>query len=68
MYSPSEVPATVQGVKNRTSLWRQGSNSQLVQWLKGSGVATAAVEITAVARIQSLAHELPYAVGKEIKK
>ena len=33
-----------------------------VQWVKGSGVATA------VARIQSLAQELPYAKGAAIKK
>ena len=33
----------------------------LVQWVKRSGVATA------VARIQSLARELPYAVGVAVK-
>ena len=32
-------------------------------WVEGSGIATAAVQVTAVARIQSLAGELPYAMG-----
>ena len=31
---------------------------ELVQWVKGSGVATASVYVTAVAQIQSLAHVL----------
>ena len=39
-----------------------GLSPGLAQWVKGSGVATA------VARIQSLAQELPYAVSVAIKK
>ena len=40
------------------------------QWVKGSGIAAALVWVTAVARIQSLARELPYAkdVAKKEKK
>ena len=39
----------------------------LVQWVKGSSLATAAVEVLAVARIQSLAWDLPGAVGVAIR-
>ena len=39
-----------------------------VQWVKGSGVAAAVVQVTAAAWIQSLAQELPYATGAAIKK
>ena len=39
-----------------------------MQWVKGSGFATAAMKMTAVARIQSLAEELPYAMGAAINK
>ena len=45
-----------------------GSAPGLAQQVKGSGVATAASWVTAVARIQFLAWELPYAVGAAIKK
>ena len=38
------------------------------QWIKGSGVATAATQVTASAQIQSLTLELPYAAGIAIKK
>ena len=38
------------------------------QWVKGSGIAAAAGWITAVAQIQSLAWEFPYATGEAIKK
>ena len=37
----------------------------VVQWVKNS---TAVARITAVAQIQSLARELPYAVGAAIKE
>ena len=40
----------------------------LVQWVQGSSTATAAAEVTAVALIQSLASELPYAAGAAIKR
>ena len=40
----------------------------LVQWIKGPGIAIAAVEVTTVAKIQSLVRELPYAMGAIIKK
>ena len=39
----------------------------LAQWIKKSSVAAAMVEVSAVAQIQSLAQELPYAVGAAIK-
>ena len=39
----------------------------MAQWAKGSGVATAAAQVIAVARIQSLAQELPYAVVAAVK-
>ena len=37
------------------------------QWVKGSDIATAAVQVTVVARIQSLAMELAYVIGTVIK-
>ena len=40
----------------------------LAQWVKGAGVAAATVWVAAVAPIQSLAWELPYAEGVAIKK
>ena len=39
-----------------------------VQWIKGFGVAAAVAQVTAVAQIQCLAQELPYAVGAAIKR
>ena len=39
-----------------------------VQRIKRSGVASAAVLVTAAAQIQSLDWELPYAMGTAIKK
>ena len=39
-----------------------------MQWVKGSGVATAAGSVTAVAQIQSLAWELPYATSAVLKQ
>ena len=40
----------------------------LAQWVKGAGVAAATVWVAAVAPIQSLAWELPYAAGVALKK
>ena len=40
----------------------------LVQWVKGSGIAAAVVELAAVAWIRSLTWELPHAIGEAIKK
>ena len=40
----------------------------LAQWVKGSGVAAAVAQVTAVAQIQSLPRELPCTVGVAIKK
>ena len=40
----------------------------LVQWVKGSGIATAATKLTAMAWIQSLAQELLYSMDAAIKK
>ena len=45
-----------------------GSLRSPAQWVKGSGVAVAAAEVTAVAWIQSLAQGLPNAAGVAIKK
>ena len=39
----------------------------LVQWVKGSGVATAVLQVEAVAQIWSLAWQCPYAVCAAIK-
>ena len=38
------------------------------QWVKGSGIATAAVWITALAQIQCLAQEVPHTVVQSLKK
>ena len=38
------------------------------QWVKGSGVASASAQVTAVAWIHPLAQEHPYAMGVAIKK
>ena len=40
----------------------------LAHWVKGSGIATAVAQVSAVARIQPLAQELPNATGEAIKK
>ena len=39
-----------------------------LQWIKGPGIATAAVDVTAVAGIQSLVQEFPYATSTLVKK
>ena len=38
-----------------------------MQWVKGSGIATAVAWVAAVVWVQSLAQELPYAWGVAIK-
>ena len=43
-----------------------GSIPSLVQWVKGSCIATAKAELVFVVQIQSLAWELPYALGVAI--
>ena len=40
----------------------------IAQWIKGFGIDGAAAEVTAEARIQPLAQELPYVLGAAIKK
>ena len=40
----------------------------LAQWVKGSSIATTMVWGAAVAQIQSLAWELPYAAGEAKRK
>ena len=62
----------VQCVKNWTVLARVAAQvarsiPDLARWVKGSGVAAAAVWFTAVAQIPSLVGELPYAAGAVIK-
>ena len=57
--------AVVQWVKNLTAVaWATVE----VQWIKGSGIATAVVQVAAAARIQSLAWELPHAASAAINK
>ena len=46
----------------------QGRVPTVVQWVKGSGFASAVLQVTAMAWSQSLARELPYAMGVAIKK
>jgi len=40
----------------------------LACWVKGSGIATTVALVAVVAQIQSLAWELPYAIGAAMKK
>ena len=40
----------------------------LAQWVKVSGVAAAAAQVAAMAQGQSLAQELPYALGADIER
>ena len=42
--------------------------STMAQWVKGSSIAIAVAKVTALAQIQSLAQELPYACAAAIKK
>ena len=46
----------------------KGSTPGPVRWIKGSSIALAAAYVAAVARIQTLAMELPYTLGSDIKK
>ena len=62
------VPAVAQRVKWLGSLWRFTFNPGLVQWVKGHGAAAAATQVPAVAQMQSLAGDLPHAMGAAIKK
>ena len=39
----------------------------MAQWVKGSSVAAAVVQVTALAQIQSVAREHPYTVSAAIK-
>lgn len=44
-----------------------GSIPCLVQWVKVSSIATAAVQVAAATQIQSLAQEIPYSMSVAIK-
>ena len=58
------VPSVAPWIKNLTAAaW-----VTMEVWVKGSGVATAAAQITAGARIQFMAQERPYDMGAAIKK
>ena len=66
------VPAVAQWVKNPTAavwvyaeawVWSPAWHSGL----QGSGIDAAAIQVSAMARIQSLAWELSYAAGVAIK-
>ena len=62
------VPSFLLWVSIRLQLLRgTGLIPGLVQWVKGSDIAAAAAQVAAVAQLQSLARELPYAVGVAIK-
>ena len=59
-----------QWVKNLTTVAQASVKVQVwspAQWVKGPTVAAAAVLVTAVAQIQSVTRELPYAVAVAIK-
>ena len=45
-----------------------GSIPSPMRWVKGSGIATAAAQVTAAARIQSQAREFLHATGIATKK
>ena len=67
------VPAVAQWVKNPTAaawvvLEAQGLIPSPGKWVKGASTATTKAQVTAVAQIQSLAQELPYAMGVAIQK
>ena len=59
MKNPSAAAWVVEEVQVQSPAQHSG--------LKGSSVALAAVEVAAMAQIQSLARELPYATGAVIK-
>ena len=68
------VPAVAQWVKEPTDysvLGRcrgVGLIPSLAQWVKGSGIAAAGVQVAATAWVQSPAKEIPCAVGAAILK
>ena len=45
----------------------EGSIPSPVQWVKGSDIAPAVAQVINVTWIQSLAQELPYAMGAAVK-
>ena len=68
----AKVPTMAPWVKNPTCSGLGcprdvGLIPSLVQWVKGSGIVMAALWVIAVAQIQSLPQELPYAAGTAIK-
>ena len=65
-HPPSELLPRYSGLRIWLS-WRR-FNPSPVQWVKGSGMATTALEVTPADRIQSLAQELPCAVGQPCNK
>ena len=67
------VPAVAPWVKNPAAeAWVTGEMQVCslvqLQWVKGSSIAPAATQVTAMAWIQSLAQELLFALGAAIKK
>ena len=69
----AEVLSVAQWVKNLTAVAQvdvggMGSIPSPVPWDKGSGVATAMVQVRAVAWIPSQAWGLPYAMVEQLKK
>ena len=52
----------VQWIKNLTSATQVGP----LQLIKGSGIVSAVAQVEAVAQIQSLTQQLPYAMGAAI--
>ena len=57
-----------QCIKNPTAVTQVTGEVQLLQQVKGSGVAATATQVTAAAQIQSLVWELPHTVGGRKKK
>lgn len=47
--------------------WRCRFRPRPAQWVKASSIGAAVAQIIAAAQIQSLAEELPYAMGTAIK-
>ena len=56
-----------QWVKNSTAVTQVTEEADSIfgmeRWVKGAGIATTVAQVTAVAQIQSLAQEVPYATG-----
>ena len=65
------VPTVVQWVKNSTTMalvnCRGMGSIPGPSAVKGSGIATAAAQVVAMAWIQSLAQEIPHTIGVTIK-